>query len=391
MQFIQPGTPGGTPRLTGGPLPTKVQNMQNRQKSCYLIDWLSYSTKIDSLATIKDDLGLNNVDWEPGKPTYPYKSALYYNNVKIHYNSEKGEGIWVEMTGQGCRVYETFGKNDYMGLLSYLTWNKPEEIKINRIDIAFDDHDGLIDMDRLFDDTINREFVSRFDFYVHHGGSEGKSVEHGKKGSNTMIRIYDKAMERKIFDGTHWIRTEVQLRRQNARQFAEYYVRSGGKVNDVFMGVLNNYLRYVIPDENDTNRWRWEMKDYWKRLTDSAASIQLFVNPGVEYNYQRMESYIIQQAGNAIAAMIEINGLINFNEQIKARGTKKNPKYESIVNECKKGIPIKKNTDKNLDYKDYRFIMQEQDEIPGLFMKDLKKSIFEEKAKILAEKPEIDP
>ena len=363
--------------------------MQNGQKSCYLVDWVSYTTQIDSIATVKDELGLTNVNWEIGNPTRKYKNAIFYENIKIQYNGEPGMGIWVEMTGQGCRAYETLGKNDYMGLFTYLTMQSHKDINITRIDIAFDDRDGLIDMDRLFSDTITQNFISRFQSYMYHGGSAGKSVEHGRKGSQTMIRIYDKAKERKLEDDTHWIRVELQLRKDRAREFASYYVRSGGNVNDVYMGVLNNYLRYVDPNEDDTNKWRWEMTDYWRRLTNAAESIQLFINPGMEYNYQNLENYIINQAGNALFTLFETDGVYKVFHKIKNRNIKLSQKYQRILDQCAKSEPIEFKTPTDGDYKDYRYIMQEQEEIPGLFKKELQKYILEEKAKNLAEKPEI--
>ena len=96
-----------------------------------------------------------------------------------------------------------------------------------------------------------------------------------------------------------------------------------------------NYLRFVEPDALDSNRWRWPIKAYWGDFLSYADSISIYETPGLEYNYDRCERYVIRQAGNAIDAYIQIRGVNGFLEELKHRPTMRNPKYDRLVEEYK--------------------------------------------------------
>ena len=96
-----------------------------------------------------------------------------------------------------------------------------------------------------------------------------------------------------------------------------------------------NYLRFVDPDPLDSNKWRWPIKPYWGEFLCHANAIQLYHAPGLEYNLDRCERYVIGQAGNAIDAYIQIRGVEGFLDTLKKRTTQRNPKYDRLVNEYK--------------------------------------------------------
>lgn len=45
-------------------------------------------------------------------------------------------GVWCEMSGQGCRTFESFSSRSWESLFS---WIAAQELKITRLDVAFDD------------------------------------------------------------------------------------------------------------------------------------------------------------------------------------------------------------------------------------------------------------
>lgn len=300
------------------------------ESSFYLIDWTSISSKIHSPEDIIEELGMEGVPWQTIKGARGYRDRLYYDCVSIHYNGRDDMGVWCELSGQGCRAFETHGHGDFIKLYDNFLYHT-SQTNFTRIDIAFDDHDGLLEMDKLFWDTYNKNFVSRFKDYDLHVGSKGTSIEHGRKGSDVMIRIYDKAKERGLTDGSHWIRVELQLRDERAEAFARKLVHGGyDSIGETFLGVLNNYLRYVVPSETDQERDRWPMTDYWARFIGAAERIRLFQRPGTEYNLLDLENFVFKQAGNAINTYIDIKGEDAFMDSLKKRGTWRNPKYEQL-------------------------------------------------------------
>ena len=155
--------------------------------------------------------------------------------------------------------------------------------------------------------------------------SKGTTVQIGSPKSRVLIRIYDKAAERGKKD-MHWIRCEMQLRDSRAIEFSGLELPIG----QAFTGVLLNYLRYVEPGD-DTNKWRWPMKDYWVNLVQDAERISIYQSPGMEYNEEQCRNYVVNQAGNAIDACIRMYGIEEFQSMIDHRQTVSNPKYDWLV------------------------------------------------------------
>lgn len=183
-----------------------------------IYDWVSITSKIHSTDDFIRLLGLQSVTWETVKGAHGYHDRLYWSSISIHYNGRDDMGIWLEMSGQGCRAFESFGTGDYAALFDEVLEN-PGEMNITRLDIAFDDHSGILDIEEICRDTENDRFVGQFGKWAVTRGTDGSSVLHGSRSSEILVRIYDKAAERGFDDGRHWVRVELQLRRERARSF----------------------------------------------------------------------------------------------------------------------------------------------------------------------------
>ena len=201
-------------------------------------------------------------------------------------------------------------------------------MKITRLDVAFDDHTGVLPLKEVIDDTQCGMYVSRSDYWETRLSSKGSMIQIGSPQSKILIRIYDKAAERGYDSDTHWVRCEMQMRDDRALEFSKL----SKPIGQAFAGVLLNYLRYVVPAD-DANRWRWPMTRYWAYLISDAERISIYRSPGMEYNEERCRRYVVYQAGNAIDAMIQIHGLDGFKRLIDERTVNPNPKYEQIVKE----------------------------------------------------------
>lgn len=290
-----------------------------------LYDWLSFTVTEWDLQSIIDVLGLSDVNWLSLNGVKGYGAKLWFESINIHYGG-KHEEIWVEMTGSGCRAYESYGRGDWPYLFDFVL----HEGNITRLDVAFDDHTGLLDIDHVYHDTYRGEYVSRARAFQLVYSDKGKTVDIGSVHSEVLIRIYDKAKERHCAAGTHWIRVELQLRRDRARAFLEL----PGDLGDNFASVLLNYLRYVDPDELDSNKWRWPLKDYWSALVGEAAAISLWTAPGVEYNIDRCEDYVFRQAGSAIHTLLSIYGNDIFQDKLKSmRPRNLGDKYKKLIDQ----------------------------------------------------------
>ena len=72
-----------------------------------LYDWLSFTTKKHSPEEIVSALGLMSCPFEVVKGARGYRDRLYFSSISIHFNGRPDMGVWVEMSGQGCRTFET--------------------------------------------------------------------------------------------------------------------------------------------------------------------------------------------------------------------------------------------------------------------------------------------
>lgn len=295
-------------------------------KNFILFDWFSFTCKTLSVGDVISLLGLEGVNWEMAKGAQGYKDRQYFDKISIHFNGGDDMGVWCEMSGHGCRVFETYGNGDFDTLFCVLLSN-PDEFHITRLDIAFDDHTDIFDIKTIFNYTFNEWFSSKFKTFKHTGGSAGYSVDFGSNSSEALIRIYDKAAERKK-NNEHWVRCELQLRRDRASEFISKYIEYKN-LGYLFSASVNNYLRFCEPS-NDTNKSRWATSVWWDNFLQTTDKISLFVKPGVEYNTLKLKEYVVGQAGNAIATYVDLFGYDGLERDLKARTTKPNSKYDLL-------------------------------------------------------------
>lgn len=289
-----------------------------------LYDWLSFTSKIHTPDELIAALGLSHVPWTETKGARGYRDRKYFSCISIHYNGRDDMGVWVEMSGQGCRTFESLSKVGWNGLFQFIQRN---DLHMTRLDVAFDDHTGILPLDKIVEDTQAGNYVSRMNYWETVQSSKGVTVQIGSPQSKVLVRIYDKAAERGHESSVHWVRCEMQLRDSRAAEF----IRIDMPIGEAFAGVLLNYLRFVEPDEMDSNKSRWLMREYWAALVGGAQRISIFTAPGMEYNEERCRNYVVNQAGNAIDACIRMYGIDEFESMIENRKIMKNPKYDLVV------------------------------------------------------------
>lgn len=201
-----------------------------------LFDWLTFTSHCDSLETIMQLLGLKEVSWQKmEKGRNGYRQRYFFENISILYDGAENMGVCVDMSGTGCRAFETYSKIGWDELMQILYFNSGD-YNVTRLDMAFDDHTGILDIDVLRDDTDDHLYVSRSRTWKVEYGSQGTTIYHGSPKSNMYIRIYDKAAERDL-QNVHWIRVEMQMRDEIAAGFIDGLLKHSTGVQ--FRGVLH--------------------------------------------------------------------------------------------------------------------------------------------------------
>ena len=315
-----------------------MENQPETKDNIILIDWITFTSRIWSVEQIKSSLGLLEANWtlaEYGR--YGYKRREVFNGVSILYDGRENAdgqddmGICIECSGQGCRALESFGHIEWLSFLAFVMAEE-NEFKITRLDLAYDDHTGILDKLELKIDTDEHNYRSKFRTWEIRYGSKGFSIYHGSKQSQVMIRIYDKAAERGLLDGTHWIRVEIQMRDENAAGAIRAYLEKQD-LGAVYGGMLATYLVYLEPSDTDTNISRWQPTAYWDKLIQGASRIHIAAAPGVDYNVFHLERFLRDTAGGGLKTWIDIFGLESLPELLRKRKSRINPKHQLLLDQ----------------------------------------------------------
>ena len=308
----------------------KIPDFPKENRIIY--DWLSFTTRRHSVIELINMLKLTDCPFEMVRGSKGFMWRQYFGGISIHFNENElkssGDFIWLEMSGQGCRSFESYGSGDYEQLFE-LVRSDPENIHITRLDIAFDDMTGVFNIDEICDVVRSEHFVSRMNKYQSIYSNAGNAVYFGSKKSNVFIRIYDKASERG-YDGEkfHWVRLELQLKDVNAKGFVDKLQYQD--LRDLYLGVLKNYISFRIPTD-DSNKRRWPEAQWWKDFIDDAVRVSVWSKPGVDYNLSACERYVFTQPIGSIKTLIEIFGKEAFLEMVRKAPSPKNPKYKQLI------------------------------------------------------------
>lgn len=308
--------------------------MSENNKIIY--DWLTFTTQLHSVEQCIYLLGLGDCEFlNLNHGMNGYKDAISFEGITIMSNGKEGMGVCVNMSGQGCRSFETYGTGDFEGLFKLILENhsfKSEDrfMNLTRLDIAYDDFDGLLDLDLLISETSKEHFVSRFNDWEYTVGTKGKSLCFGSMRSDTYFRCYDKKAERKRDDLEHWVRLEMQLRGVSAIGF----ISLDDTIDNKYFAVLNNYLRFVTPNDGDSNKRRWKTAEYWAKFLESNDTVSIYCKPGTEYNILKLDGFVFRQAGGAIETIIDILGVSAFMQRLREenRQRTKATKYKQLEN-----------------------------------------------------------
>lgn len=304
------------------------KELEQKKENVVLFDWLTFTSHCDSPESIMVMLGLKHVPWQKmDRGRNGYRQRYFYENISILYDGAENMGVCVDMSGTGCRAFETYSTINWKELMEILHYNS-SDYNVTRLDMAFDDHTGILDIDVLKDDTDAHMYVSRSRKWKVDYGSEGMTIYHGSPRSDMYIRIYDKAAERQL-ENVHWIRVELQMRDDIAQGFIAGLMQHD--TGTQFRGVLHNYLRYVKQPDVDTNMSRWPMTDYWAELLEGVQRIRCWSSPGTDYNEWNLSNYVINQAGNALDCYLRIFGMDDLIRELGHRSVKMSPKYQRLL------------------------------------------------------------
>lgn len=335
------GTPDGVaepPFLEERPMANRdVENTippENRS----LIDWASFTFKLDDPHVVANIIGLDAALFTAMPFGFSgYRKSLKLGNISIYFDGRDDMGCHVEMTGQGCRLFEGhFPDNPWQKLFQTIL---AANGKFTRLDLAIDNVDGALTLEKVsaaiqdHDNSIKTQLGEwrRIQKGSFDKGKQitGDTIYLGSAKSHLQFRIYNKAQESCI-DG-HWIRFELQLRDKRAHEAAKLFA-SGEPVGTLASGIINHYFAIINPD--DSNKSRCTLQSWWAEWLESTEKIRLATAEAVKLVSDTMD-FIKRQYAPSLAMINKHLGTAPFKsfvQEILADGTERmNAKHERIL------------------------------------------------------------
>lgn len=325
-----------------------LRNLDN----CFLIDWLTVTFHGVKVWDVQQILGMKDVPWTVNHSfVNGYPLDLNFGHIHIRHGADNPAyysdpkkarldmGICLDISGQGCREFESWSNKSWMDLITDIFrcgGVQGARMSVTRLDLAYDDHSGLLNIWQMKRDVEDRNYISKSkkSMIIWSDDQEtdihGLTLQIGSKKSPVLIRIYDKAAERGYTQEKHWIRVELQLRQERAQEAMKLlYQRES--IGMVASGIVRNYCMFVTPCA-DSNKARWEIADYWQRVLEGFEKIRIWRAPGEEYNFSKTENFLIEQYGQVIQTFYKIHGSLDslltrsctVHEHLK-------PKYQAAI------------------------------------------------------------
>lgn len=335
--------------------------LRRPQENVFLIDWLTVVFHDQTVYGVQLLLGLHTPDipWQERHAfVYGYPVTTFWNNIAIRWGADNAKfysddpdktaaekvrhdmGICLEMSGQGCRAFEQSGNGDWMALFKAIC-ECEGKISITRLDIAYDDHVGLLDIYRIEHDIRQRNLVCKgrktsvFWSDDWDEDIQGLTCEVGSRQSNVLVRIYNKAAERGYDHTKHWIRVELQLRKDRAT-VAALEILKLQHIGRTASAILRNYCTFRMPTA-DSNKCRWPVADYWERMLLYMDKVRLVIAPGEPYNYSKTEEHMKHQYGQAILTYYRMHGeIMSLLRELQHRFPHLAKKYEVAIEDHKR-------------------------------------------------------
>ena len=302
------------------------------------IDWLTVNLPPDAgtfaeLVSRVGALGQRAGGWRG----HYDRSATFGDGGTVAWCSdrERGEtqGVLLNLPGTACASLGT-------ELVPFLEWCC-ERGHVTRLDVAIDDHAGLLTYQRVHDAVEGGSMVSKArkarwvigkDPVT--GERRGWTFYLGAPGSDAMIRCYDKTAERLAkghkTDGKACARVELQARHDYADKLARAVLRDPSEG----LAQIAEKIRFCVPSATDTNRRRWPLAPWWEEFLDGVQpGGSLTCGEVQECTIEKMEATFIQQNAAIVATLIEAHGgdLAWFFNAADIGESRKKPKHHAAV------------------------------------------------------------
>ena len=302
-------------------------------------DWISFTADVENVTALMDLFGfMPDMFKNMNHGAQGYKAMLRHESheITLLYDGSEGMGVHCDIKGSAVSYFIECFKNtllvpnpyddgecyevpDFSDLdnIVRLVYQKVLSVGwFTRLDIAIDDIGcNYFTCQSVFNVLKNCNYVSKFRKWEA-DVSYDKNVEYlgytiycgARKDSEIFLRIYDKRLEQLKKNNTadlpDWVRWEFELKSGRADNFAKYII-AGNDFGCSAMALLNNYMRFVVPD--DVNKSRCSSLPDWERFVGDVGKLRLAA-PKKEKSVDKARDWIKRQCLPTIAGLCVADG-----------------------------------------------------------------------------------
>lgn len=280
------------------------------------LDWVSFTVEntvesMDKLRGFFDDMGIEERDF--GGMGYDHSVSLGENGAIYWSETRSDMGIHVRLPAQTLSAVETTP----IGLIRrVIDWDG----KFTRLDIAFDDFDGLLDIDEMHRKIKAGELVTRWRKVKRIDGGKvgddektGDTINIGSRSSESFLRIYDKKLETEARGKTvenidNWVRVEIELKGEKSDVFSRLLADTA-VTSVITPAVLCSELLYGLIDfketdfSGDTNKSRWETSDWWRDFIQVSSKLTLSL-PKTEKTLDDSKNWVKKAVSSTLGMIV---------------------------------------------------------------------------------------
>ena len=279
---------------------------------------------------------------------YSYTEHYYIGDIFVYTSPDEEKGVLLELKGKGCRQFESYLLAQERSWYDFLMDALVDGGVMKRLDLAINDHTGMLDIPELTEKCQNEECVSVFrSFKSYASGELVKHEEQDKAGmgytlyigslkSEVYFCVYEKSYEQYIKLGIPIeeapIKNRFEIRLKNERAY--YAVRDLLTYYDAertAFSIINRYIRFV-DKEVDKKRSDWKLSVRWAWfIGENREPLKLTTKPE-PYTLDRTLRWIQRQVDPTLKMLETITAKtgIDYLKEIR-KSTKLTEKHYKII------------------------------------------------------------
>ena len=279
---------------------------------------------------------------------YSYTEHYYIGDIFVYTSPDEEKGVLLELKGKGCRQFESYLLAQERSWYDFLMDALVDGGVMKRLDLAINDHTGMLDIPELTEKCRNEECVSVFrSFKSYASGELVKHEEQDKAGmgytlyigslkSEVYFCVYEKSYEQYIKLGIPIeeapIKNRFEIRLKNERAY--YAVRDLLTYYDAertAFSIINRYVRFV-DKKADKKRSDWKLSVRWAWfIGENREPLKLTTKPE-PYTLDKTLRWIQRQVDPTLKMLETITAKtgIDYLKEIR-KSTKLTEKHYKII------------------------------------------------------------